>query len=118
MVRKATASPVVRTTAGRLVRHGCCAVRANRARSSAASATMLKAQCHTDPPTESTWLGVGLGLGFGLGPRRAPACAWRVACARLVCVACVRGVCVRGVCVACACEGAALGSSSAPTACL
>ena len=55
MLRKRTASPVVCTAAGRLVRQGCCAVRAIRVRSSAASAAMLIAQCHTAPPTESTW---------------------------------------------------------------
>ena len=55
MLRKGTASPVVRTAAGRLVRQGCCAMRAIRVRSSAASAGILIAQCHTAPPTESTW---------------------------------------------------------------
>ena len=31
MLRRLTASPVVRTAAGREVRHGCCVVRASRA---------------------------------------------------------------------------------------
>ena len=160
MLRKLTSPPVARTAAGRLLRQGCCVVRASRARSSAASGTILKGQCHTAPPTESTWLGVGsgsglgLGVGLGLGLATMPtgeylhargvwcvACgmwrvhvhvhiAMRVACCNVrgVSVACAwraRGVCVacawraRGVWrVACACEEAALGCSSAPTACL
>ena len=67
MLRKLTSPPVARTAAGRLLRQGCCVVRASRARSSAASGTILKGQCHTAPPTESTWLGVGSGSGLGLG---------------------------------------------------